>query len=158
MDFWRAHRPGRHFGRSRAAWAAVLAAIPVLLAAAGSAHAACGAPDGHVQVDSIDDRLDLVLADGRTVRLAGVAAPDPVRSPALAADARRFLEVLFAGRGADLRRLAAGTDRWGRIPGDVAPSQPPTPSQLAAPSQPPAPGPNRSAAQVWASTAGVTRA
>jgi endonuclease YncB( thermonuclease family) len=149
MDFWRAHRLVRGFAPLRAVWAAMLAATPALLAATVPSDAACGAPDGHVRVESVDNRLDLALADGRVVRLAGVAPPDTERSPALAADARRFLEVLFVGRDADLRRLATGTDRWGRVLADVTPQQPLAPAQPPAPPSPrapPAPDQNKSAA------------
>ncbi|RBP04151.1 endonuclease YncB(thermonuclease family) [Roseiarcus fermentans] len=120
MDFSRAHRLARRFaplGR-----AAFLLAVSV---AAGRAGAACGAPDGGVRVAGVDDRLDLVLADGRTVRLAGVALPDYARSPDLAEEARRFLADRFVDRDAELERLAGGTDRWGRVLADLAISGPP---------------------------------
>jgi endonuclease YncB( thermonuclease family) len=102
----------------------VVSLIVTLLAAlaAGPARAACGKADGVVTVTGADDRLDLVLSDGRTVRLAGVALPAPDEPQALAGAARALLAARFAGREATLMRLAAGTDRWGRILGDVAPS------------------------------------
>ena len=93
--------------------------VAVSLASAGSVRAACGAPDGSVRVAEVDNRLDLVLTDGRTVRFAGVAAPDPARSPDLAGQARSFLTARFVGRDGELERLASGVDRWGRILADL---------------------------------------
>jgi endonuclease YncB( thermonuclease family) len=118
MDFRGAHPPLRRLGRLRAARAAVAIAAAAL-AAIGPARAACGAPDGSVRVADVDDRLDLVLADGRTVRLSGVAAPDPARAPDLAEAARDLLVSRVVGRDGQLERLAVGTDRWGRVVADV---------------------------------------
>ena len=38
--------------------------------------AACGRPAGRVQAVSVDERLDIELGDGRTVRLGGLDAPN----------------------------------------------------------------------------------
>ena len=112
-----AHAPLRRFDRT--ARAAVAGLIAASLAASDPARAACGTPDGTVRVADIDARLDLVLADGRTVRLGGVAPPDPARAPDLARAARDFLVRRLAGREVELDRLASGTDRWGRLVADV---------------------------------------
>jgi len=74
-----------------------------------------------VEVVSVDERLDLALADGRIVRLGGIDAPSRYRgSPELAEAARDKLSDLVAGRPAELLLLASGTDRWGRIVADLA--------------------------------------
>ena len=113
-----AHAPLRRFDRT--ARAAVAGLIAASLAASDPARAACGTPDGTVRVADIDARLDLVLADGRTVRLGGVAPPDPARAPDLARAARDFLVRRLAGREVELDRLASGTDRWGRLVADIS--------------------------------------
>jgi endonuclease YncB( thermonuclease family) len=120
MDLRAAHLPLRRFGRARLKRSARVALIAASLAAAGSAQAACGSPDGGVRIAAVDERLDLVLADGRTVKLAGVATVDPARSPDLAEEARGFLVSRFVNRDGELERLASGTDRWGRIIADLA--------------------------------------
>ncbi len=113
MDFRGVHPPLRRLGRLRAVRAAVAAMAIASLAAIGPARAACGTPDGAVRVADIDDRLDLVLADGRTVRLSGVAAPDPARAPDLADAARELLASRVVGRDGELERLAGGTGPMG---------------------------------------------
>ncbi len=119
MDFSAAHVPPRRFGRLRAPGAAIVALLSAAIAANGPARAACGTPNGRVRVEGVDERLDLALADGRTVRLGGVAPPDPARAPDLAGEARNFLIGRFVGRDGELERLAGGTDRWGRVVADV---------------------------------------
>jgi endonuclease YncB( thermonuclease family) len=89
------------------------------LAAIGSVQAGCGTPAGKALVADVDDRLDLLLADGRTVRLGGVVSPDPARAPELAEAARDVIAARIVGREGELERLATGTDRWGRVVADV---------------------------------------
>ena len=75
----------------------------------------------------VSDGLEVTLADGRTVRLAGIDPPlaTPDR-PDLPARARAALEAWLAAGPAELRAVAAGPDRWGRVaavlarPGDDA--------------------------------------
>jgi endonuclease YncB( thermonuclease family) len=100
------------------------ALVAAALAAALPARAACGTPDGTVRIAGVDERLDVILSDGRTVRLGGVASADPDRAPNLAAAARDFLNSRFVGRDGELERLASGTDRWGRVVADIAVSDP----------------------------------
>jgi len=119
MDLPPAHLKGGKPGRVRARRVALVTLIAASLAAVSAARA-CGDPDGAVRVAAVDDRLDLVLADGRTVRLAGVAFPQPGASPDVVGEARDLLASRFVGREATLLRLARGTDRWGQILGDVA--------------------------------------
>jgi endonuclease YncB( thermonuclease family) len=120
MDLRAAHLPLRRFGRGGLKRSARVALIAASLAAAEPAQAACGWPDGVVRIAAVDERLDLVLADGRTIKLAGLAAPDLARSPDLAGEARGFLVSRFVNRDGELERLASGTDRWGRILADLA--------------------------------------
>ena len=63
---------------------------------------------------------EILLADGRRARLAGLDLPDPGRGdPALAAEAREWLASRLGGREIGLSVLAAKTDRWGRLLADL---------------------------------------
>jgi endonuclease YncB( thermonuclease family) len=96
----------------------VLSAISVL---ADGASAACpAAPQERAAVTAVADRAEIVLADGRRARLAGLDVPDSGRGdPALAASARAWLSAHLVGRDIGLRLLAARADRWGRLLADV---------------------------------------
>ena len=119
MDLRAAHASLRRFGRLCAGGAALAAMVVASLAASDPARAACGTSHGTVRVVDLDDRLNLVLADGRTVRLGGVAPPDPARAPELALAARGLLASRVVGREGELERLVSGTDRWGRVVADI---------------------------------------
>lgn len=83
--------------------------------------AACGRSAGRVRAVGVDERLDIELADGRTVRLGGLDAPNADRgAPEIAKAARDFLSERLVGRDADLVVLAGGTDRWGRTVADLS--------------------------------------
>ncbi len=125
MELRAVHAPPPRFRAVHLARALVLA----LVAAASSARAACGTPDGTVRIAGVDARLDFVLSDGRTVRLGGVASPDPGRAPDLAGAARDFLKSRFVGRDGELERLASETDRWGRVVADIVVSDPGDPDR-----------------------------
>ncbi len=91
----------------------------MVMAAPG--FAACGRPGGRVQAISVDQRLDILLSDGRTVRLGGLDAPDSDRgAPEIASAAHDFLSRRLLGRESDLIVLAAATDRWGRTVADIS--------------------------------------
>jgi endonuclease YncB( thermonuclease family) len=119
MNFRFAHRsralfadPRPTLGGACVALSAVILASPCL--------AACGRPAGHVQVISVDARLDIELSDGRIVRLGGLDMPNAERgAPEIANGARAFLSDRLTGRGADLIQLAGGSDRWGRTVADL---------------------------------------
>ena len=85
-----------------------------LLAAMGDASTgmALCTPDGseQVEVTAVDARLELTLADGRHILLAGVEPP-----PATDA-ARNVLTGWLTGRVVQMLALTAQPDRWGRIP------------------------------------------
>ena len=111
MKFAPTHLPGR-----RAA-----AAVLALGLASGPAAAACGAAAGAVQATAVDERGEIALSDGRTLRLAGLDLPLPSRGdPALAAAARALLVNDFVGHEAALTLVSAAPDRWGRTLGDLA--------------------------------------
>jgi micrococcal nuclease len=120
MKFRLAHSPRAWVRRSRAArlcsaWVALSAMV-----GACPGLAACGQPAGRVHATSVDERLDVVLQDGRTVRLGGLDAPNEDRgAPEIVKGARDFLERRLVGRDADLQSLAPGVDRWGRVVGDL---------------------------------------
>jgi hypothetical protein len=110
-----------HLSRRRAGAGVVVAASALALGlATGPAAAVCGAAAGTVQAVSIDERGEVALADGRTLRLAGLDLPLPSRGdPALAAAARDLLARRFVGREAALSLVAAAPDRWDRALGDL---------------------------------------
>jgi len=98
----------------------LLAAALVL--GASDAGAACPAAGGErATVASIGERGEIVLADGRAVRLAGIDIPDAGRGEAEnAANARSWLASRLVGHEIGLRLLGARTDRWGRWIADVS--------------------------------------
>ena len=87
-------------------------------AAAGNGVWACGAPTETVRADAVNERLDIALDDGRVVRLAGLDG-SLYRAPAAQQAAQALLAARFVGKDVELDVLAAGPDRWGRIPGDL---------------------------------------
>jgi endonuclease YncB( thermonuclease family) len=111
-------RPHPHW-RARAALRAP--AFALLLLRCALAGAACpAAGDTMARVAGVTDRLELELADGRTVRLAGLDAPDPGRGdPQTASNARAFLLQWLVGRETGLKLLAPRPDRWNRTLADL---------------------------------------
>lgn len=91
--------------------------------AAVSAPSSCtpDPADPAVTVAVVAETLDVTLADGRVLRLAGVAAPlATATSPDLPARARRVLETWSAAPGGVvLHALAPGLDRWGRVTAEL---------------------------------------
>jgi endonuclease YncB( thermonuclease family) len=120
MNFRSAHRRRGWIPRARAVrLCAASVALPVMVMAAPG-FAACGRPGGRVQPVGVDQRLDIALSDGRTVRLGGLDAPSSDRgAPEIAGAAQVFLSRRLLGREADLVLLAAATDRWGRTVADL---------------------------------------
>ena len=100
---------------------ALLLAAALWFVGPARAEASCSAADGErASVSSITERGEIVLADGRVARLAGLDIPDPSRGdPESAANARAWLSSRLVGHEADLRVLAARTDRWGRLLADI---------------------------------------
>jgi endonuclease YncB( thermonuclease family) len=98
---------------------AAIASVSILLAlpgGLGQAQRLCprkGTASG--QVAAVDERLDLTLADGTRLKIAGI---DPVRptpdAPERDLQARENLADWLLGRDVEIRRLEAGRDRWGR--------------------------------------------
>jgi endonuclease YncB( thermonuclease family) len=73
-----------------------------------------------VQAVGVDERLDIALADGRTLRLGGLDAPTRDRgAPQIAEAVRAFLNARLTGKEPTLVLFAAGADRWGRLIGDL---------------------------------------
>jgi endonuclease YncB( thermonuclease family) len=121
MNFRLAHRRRASAARSRAVRLCVACAVLPVVVMAAPGFAACGRAGGRVQAVSVDQRLDIVLSDGRTVRLGGLDAPDPDRgAPEIASAAHDFLSRRLLGRESDLIVLAAATDRWGRTVADIS--------------------------------------
>jgi endonuclease YncB( thermonuclease family) len=120
MNFCSAHRRRGWTPRARAVrLCAASVALPLMVIAAPG-FADCGRPGGRVQPVGVDQRLDIALSDGRTVRLGGLDAPSSDRgAPEIAGAAQVFLSRRLLGREADLVLLAAATDRWGRTVADL---------------------------------------
>ena len=124
MNFRFAHRLGAWVWRAGQVCGACTALAAAVLAA--PSLAACGRAGGRVQAVSVDERLDIGLSDGRTVRLGGLDAPSADRgAPEIAKAARDFLSERLVGREADVILLAGGTDRWGRTVADLIIPNPP---------------------------------
>lgn len=110
-------------GCAAPAWAA-LAVLLSLAPAAAATRLPAFEPGETAMVARVVDGAELVLADGRTLRLAGIAAPRAgaaaeVRrgrsTEALDARARAALEKLVAGREVELRYAGNRRDRHDRI-------------------------------------------
>jgi endonuclease YncB( thermonuclease family) len=68
------------------------------------------------KVAKILDGRNIVLDDGRAIRLAAVEVPAmETGAPATAAAAKFALEALLAGQTVELRQSAPATDRYGRM-------------------------------------------
>jgi endonuclease YncB( thermonuclease family) len=98
----------------------VAALFAALLALATPVRACPTAGDERARVSAVSERGEILLADGRQVRLAGLDIPDPGRGePENAAQARNWLSSRLVGREVGLRVLSARRDRWGRAPADI---------------------------------------
>lgn len=84
-----------------------------------------------VTIAAVEDRLELRLADGRRLRLAGLdpALPTP-GDPDLGDKAKAGLARLVAGRPLAVTLLARQPDRWGRLPAFVTHPDETTPGGL----------------------------
>ncbi len=121
MDFCSAHRFRERLWRFAVQADVLLGLLCAGLGFASPAFGGCGSPAGAVQVVAVDERLDIALADGRLVRLAGLDMPGPERGdPATARAARDFLARRLVGGEAELDLLADGTDRWDRTLADLS--------------------------------------
>ncbi len=69
------------------------------------------------EVQSVDNRLDLTLANGMVLNLASVDPPFPTPDdPLLDEKAKKRLSAWLAGRKVLFRALNDRKDRWGRMP------------------------------------------
>ena len=90
------------------------------LCACPARAAPCGEAASHgLRVAAIDERLEIVLEDGRRLRLAGVEPPrgspnDPLRPVGVRDQLRAWL--MAPDIRVDLEALAAVPDRWNRLP------------------------------------------
>jgi endonuclease YncB( thermonuclease family) len=105
----------------------ILAALAALIAATHAAPAPSLAPPAagpcslentaRATVAKIEPNLDIALADGRTLTLAGLDPPrDTPDQPRLAAEAPDKLAAWLHGREVAVRALAEKPNRFGRIP------------------------------------------
>ena len=104
----------RHASRASVVFGAALAC-----ACGGASAAACGVATGSAKVESVTERVEIRLSDGRIVRLAGLDIPTRDGFDA-AAMARAQLTKGWAGRTVAVALLAARPDRWGRWLADLA--------------------------------------
>ena len=96
--------------------AGVLIAAPVSAADGVTACKAAGTPFATVEALGARDGATIRLADGREVRLAGVAAPgDMDGSPEMARQGTAALDALVAGRRVALHGSGSAADRYGRL-------------------------------------------
>jgi micrococcal nuclease len=100
-------------------WRGIVTAI--LIAASAGPAVGVGLPGGpetgaRVRATEVVDGATFALADGRTVRLAGLDVPRPAggRRDLVASEAREALAGLVAGRDVALTVAARPVDRYGR--------------------------------------------
>jgi endonuclease YncB( thermonuclease family) len=95
--------------------------VAMLSIGASLAIAACpSAGDMAARVAGVTERLEIELADGRILRLAGLDTPDPHRGePETGEKARAFLALFLANGDVAVKALAPKPDRWNRILADV---------------------------------------
>ncbi len=118
MNLRLAHRGRRRRRSFCAACLRLFVVLPAMIDAVPG-FAACGSPAGRALATGVNERLEIALADGRTVRLGGLDTPNSDRGePETVSAARDFLASRLIGRTADLVVLAAAPDRWGRVAGD----------------------------------------
>ena len=101
---------GDRIDKASLRWAA---AVAMLVMQPGGASAldspGCLAGGTPAEVTAVDEALDLHLADGRVVRLPGIAVPDG------ATDARRDLATWLTKAAVRIAPLRAEPDRWNRV-------------------------------------------
>jgi micrococcal nuclease len=112
-----------------------LVAFATMALAADLTIAACPSNgDTPARVAGVSERLEIELADGRLLRLAGLDTPDPNRGePETARAARAFLTQFLGMGDVAVKALAPKPDRWNRTLADVFVAGPaPQPAQSAA--------------------------
>jgi len=108
--------------RSLPASLGLCALLPLVLSVSARADASgCPASGAaRASVRSVTERLEIGLADGRQLRLAGLEAPDATPDDAeLGGRSRAFLEAKLAGKEIAFEILSQKPDRWGRFPAMV---------------------------------------
>lgn len=103
-----------------AGWALLVLPVAVLavpVSARAAEPAPCAAPAFAAKVSSAVSPTELLLEDGRRLRLAGVALPS--LPSGVTERARQALDAAVAGRAARITPVA-GVDRWGRIAADIS--------------------------------------
>jgi hypothetical protein len=112
----RAATGGRGFG----ALARILSSVAglALLIAAAAPAAAC--PDEFPlegRIAGVDERLEVTLADGRLINIAGLEPPRATpAAPDRPAATRAWVSQWLVGLPIALRPLSVEPDRWGRLP------------------------------------------
>lgn len=67
------------------------------------------------RIAAVDERLELILANGGRIRIAGIDPPRPTpENPGLDSLASGWLSAWLSGREAEYRPLEKAPDRWGR--------------------------------------------
>ena len=113
-----AHSAERQVGRGVFS-AAGRIAVALLAGCAAARAQAVGCPatgGGPTTLASVAPRLELRLADGRTIRLAGLEAAAATPSdPGRADSSRDALAALLKGHALSISTLSDRPDRWGRL-------------------------------------------
>lgn len=111
---------------------AALAQVGCLQAAEGPCPESAGTS---AKVASVSERLELILEDGRRLKIAGIDPPRPTPGdPNLDARARNGLGQWLVGQDITFHAAEPALDRWGRIVAFVY--APPLPQQGESPSEP----------------------
>ena len=126
--------------RLRRALHTAVIAIATLLAATPGAQATSLVPPAsgpcslenttRATITEVDANLDITLADGRVLTLAGLDPPrDTPDNPRLAADAREKIAAWLEGREVAVRALADKPNRFGRIQARLFAAPPGAPAE-----------------------------
>ena len=114
----------RRVGHALIGLSVALAVCSPARPAAAAATCETGAQERAV-VSAIGERLEIVLGDGRRIRLTGLDGPDSGRGdPDLAAKAHSFAADWLVGREVGVQVVATKPDRWGRIVAELSAASP----------------------------------
>jgi endonuclease YncB( thermonuclease family) len=114
--FWMLRVRGLRFpiGRCGLLIFSLAAALPGLCLAKDM-DGACASKGAHAVVTSVDERLELTLADRRVLRVTGVEPPGPTPSdPELGTKARDWLADWLQNQDIVFQLSDSHADRWGR--------------------------------------------
>jgi len=98
----------------------VLLTCPTALQAKNAADACPATASNHAIVTGVTERLELILSDGRILRIAGLEAPGPTPAdPDLPARGQEWLKAWLENRDIAFELADSRPDRWGRYAASV---------------------------------------